>query len=261
LILGVAGQVGQMPDVYATSPYLAAVEREGRLTLAALMTPPHNLLLATPGEMTDEDFQQVAESLIAGGWQLSGITAERDNAQKAARLWEAGTGAGYEVHTRLRLYELRVVTPPAPASGRMRIAVKEDVRLLQDWCVAFQKEAVGSGGELDKIRMVAERRTLRGDVFLWEDECPVSMAVRTRRSLHGAVIGGVYTPPELRGQGYASACVAGMSQALLDAGDHFCALYTDLTNPTSNHIYQQIGYRPVNDWLDVQFVTWNKPAG
>jgi len=57
----------------------------------------------------------------------------------------------------------------------------------------------------------------------------------------------VYTPPEFRGRGYASALVAALSQAMLDAGYHFCTLFTDLANPTSNHIYQAIGYQPVCD--------------
>ncbi|MFN8562638.1 MAG: GNAT family N-acetyltransferase [Anaerolineae bacterium] len=66
-------------------------------------------------------------------------------------------------------------------------------------------------------------------------------------------IGPVYTPPELRGRGYASGCVAGMSQILLDTGRQFCFLFTDLRNPTSNHIYQVIGYEPVCDFTDYAF--------
>lgn len=54
-------------------------------------------------------------------------------------------------------------------------------------------------------------------------------------------------PPEQRGLGYARACVAGLSQQLLDRGFKYCFLFTDLRNPTSNHIYQQIGYRQVSD--------------
>ena len=72
--------------------------------------------------------------------------------------------------------------------------------------------------------------------------------------LNGIAIGGVYTPPESRGHGYASACVAALSQRQLDAGRAFCALYTDLANPTSNSIYQKIGYRPVRASAMVEFM-------
>ena len=64
---------------------------------------------------------------------------------------------------------------------------------------------------------------------------------------NGIRIGPVYTPPEFRGRGYASACVAAASQLQLDAGRRFCFLFADLSNPTSNHIYQEIGYEPVGD--------------
>ena len=73
------------------------------------------------------------------------------------------------------------------------------------------------------------------------------------RTPHGIRIGAVYTPPVLRGRGYASACVAAASQSQLDAGRTRCFLLTDLANPTANHIYQAIGYRPVRDigWVTI----------
>jgi predicted GNAT family acetyltransferase len=63
----------------------------------------------------------------------------------------------------------------------------------------------------------------------------------------------VYTPPEYRRRGYASASVAALSQSLLNQGHQFCFLFTDLANPTANHIYQDIGYQPVGDWHQYSF--------
>jgi hypothetical protein len=48
--------------------------------------------------------------------------------------------------------------------------------------------------------------------------------------------------------------VAGVSQYLLDSGRKFCTLFTDLANPTSNHIYQVIGYEPVCDVDEYKFI-------
>ena len=85
-------------------------------------------------------------------------------------------------------------------------------------------------------------------MFIWEDGGqPVCIAGFSGPTPHGIRIVSVYTPPELRGRGYASACTAALSQHLLDQGREFCFLFTDLSNPTSNHIYQEIGYRPVGD--------------
>ena len=65
-----------------------------------------------------------------------------------------------------------------------------------------------------------------------------------RRTGHrkGVRVGYFYTPPKLRGRGSASRIVAFLSQEMLDAGCAFCVLYTDLSNPTSNAMYQRVGY-------------------
>ena len=69
---------------------------------------------------------------------------------------------------------------------------------------------------------------------------------------NGIRVGYVYTPPGQRGRGYASALVAHVSQAQLDAGKRLCFLYTDMTNPTSNYIYQKLGYRRVAESIEVK---------
>jgi hypothetical protein len=99
-------------------------------------------------------------------------------------------------------------------------------------------------------RWIAGRgRTL----YLWEDGEPVSLCGVGGPTPNGIRIGPVYTPPASRGRGYASALVAAVSQAALDAGRRFCFLFTDAANPTANHIYQQIGYEHVRDVLVYDF--------
>jgi GNAT superfamily N-acetyltransferase len=60
-------------------------------------------------------------------------------------------------------------------------------------------------------------------------------------------IGPVCTPPPLRGRGYAGGATAAVSQAALDTGATQVVLYTDLANPTSNALYERLGYRPVEN--------------
>lgn len=96
-----------------------------------------------------------------------------------------------------------------------------------------------------------------GGVMLWEDALPertepVSLAAFGGATPNGIRIGPVYTPPDRRGRGYASALTAELTASLLAGGRRFCFLFTNLANPTSNSIYQQVGYRPVTDvdqWL------------
>jgi predicted GNAT family acetyltransferase len=97
-----------------------------------------------------------------------------------------------------------------------------------------------------------------GRLFFWDDSGPVSMAGLTRPTPHGISVSFVYTPPELRGRGYASAVVGRLSQRCLEEGRDFCTLYTDLSNPTSNSIYQRIGYRALADVTDLHFTDVKK---
>ena len=90
---------------------------------------------------------------------------------------------------------------------------------------------------------------------VWDNGQPVAMAAKVRPTRNGMTISLVYTPPEQRRHGYATACVAALSQQLLDEGWQFCTLFTDLANPTSNSIYQKIGYQPVADFNDYLFDT------
>jgi predicted GNAT family acetyltransferase len=85
-----------------------------------------------------------------------------------------------------------------------------------------------------------------GSVYLWEDSRPVSMAAHMRDTSDSAFIGMVYTPPHLRGKGYATACVAALSQRLLEDGYPSCALYADCANPHSNKIYRALGYEHIS---------------
>ncbi len=91
------------------------------------------------------------------------------------------------------------------------------------------------------------------DLFLWQDGEPVSMAAKARPTRHGTTVILVYTPPALRGRGYATACVASLSQTLLDSGRLFCTLFADRANPISNHLYERIGYRPIGSFTELTF--------
>ena len=95
----------------------------------------------------------------------------------------------------------------------------------------------------------------RQDLRIWQDERPVSMAVAQGETPNACRVGYVYTPPEARGRGYASALVAELSQRMLDSGLSFCVLYADLSNPTSNAIYQRIGYEAICDVRDIDIVS------
>jgi uncharacterized protein len=252
LILGIASRLVDMPEVHTEAAYMAVVEGEGVLRLAALMTPLRDLIFAAARAPIEADVRLIVQNLIDGGWQVPGVHAADASATLFAQVWEKLTGMTYKVEMSLRLFDLREVIPPRPTAGHLRLAEAGDLDVVVAWMNVFEEETVGRG-RLEVVRKLMRRRIDEGDVYLWVDGEPVSMSVVVRKSARGAVVGGVYTPTELRGKGYASACVAGLSQAQLDAGKEYCALFTDLANPTSNHIYQAIGYRPICDFKHFRF--------
>ncbi len=122
------------------------------------------------------------------------------------------------------------------------------------WLYQFHREATtGDHSTLEELRYEAQLKIQDRHFFLWDDGEPVALAGKTRPTPNGCCIGPVYTPLEFRRKGYATALTAALSQLLLDEGKQFTALFTDLANPTSNSIYQKIGYRPVCDLDEYRF--------
>ncbi len=136
----------------------------------------------------------------------------------------------------------------------MRLATDSDRSLLINWIKAFTEEAIGENESEPNYQDVCDRRLTQNSLYIWQNDVPVSMAGISGATPKGIKINAVYTPPEYRRKGYASSCVAALSKTLLDRGYKYCFLFTDLANPTSNSIYQKIGYKPVCDvsnyWFD-----------
>ncbi len=130
-----------------------------------------------------------------------------------------------------------------------------DLALVVCWVKAFQQEALRISLSDEEALSWSQARIDNGQVYFWvlPDGVPVSLIATTLPISRIISIAPVYTPPELRGHGYASRSVAALSQHLLDSGWQRCSLFTDLSNPTANSIYQQVGYRPVCDFHQYDF--------
>jgi uncharacterized protein len=184
---------------------------------------------------------------------VPGVLAPQEIARSFAEAWVTAAGGGYRLRMAQRVHELRTVQLPAGSvPGALRVATLADFEPVYNWARAFFQEALGEENP-DQVRLLVEQRLAAGDFVLWEDGKPVSMAMRTRPGGRGVSVSAVYTPPEQRRKGYATACVAALSRRLLASGYDYCALFTDLANPTSNDIYYQIGYRPVADFDEYRF--------
>jgi GNAT superfamily N-acetyltransferase len=215
---------------------------DGTVDGAALQTPPYPLLASVPpGSVASLIAMLAAERDLPAAVNLDAVSEE-----PFLSAWSAATGGTGEARMRQRLFRLEALVPPDPAPlGAARIAGPADSELLVDWFDAFARESDAVGGRSD--RAVAERLTHSG-LTLWEaGGRPVAMA-GTQVSVAGVVrLGPVYTPPAERRRGFGGAVTAAVSQAALAAGATDVVLFTDLANPTSNALYQRLGYRPVED--------------
>jgi len=252
LMLGVCGMLIEHPERYQEPPCLKTVSDEGGLVVAALMTPPHNLMVYHHRGDLHAGARALVESVFDEGWSVPGTVGPEEAAAVAAEAWMARTGRGSHLAQRLRAYKLSRLAIPLPEQGRLRLATEEDVDLVAAWRCGFEREIHGKTDEERSLRASLDRIQAR-DIFLWEDGRVVSLAMQNRPTRRGISVGLVYTPPELRGRGYATACVGELSRLLLASGWEFCALFADAANPTSNRIYQRIGYEPVCDYHEYRF--------
>ncbi|MEK7474105.1 MAG: GNAT family N-acetyltransferase [Candidatus Coatesbacteria bacterium] len=250
LVLGIATQLVARPDLIKASPFLAMIEEDGGLAGAAVMTPPHPLVISRTGAC---GIAELVDHLDAAGIRPPGVNGHAGTARMLAGLWGSRIGETPVPGMEMRIYELKAVIPPPAVPGRLREATPADEGLVARWRRGFIADAHLDAETEDRAREAAKRLIEEKRQFVWEDGVPRCMAVWSRPTAHGTCISGVYTPPEFRRQGYATSCVAALSRHLLDAGRRFTCLFTDQSNPTSNDIYMKIGYRPVCDLASFTF--------
>lgn len=233
------------------APVFGVLELGGQVRAAYFRTPPFRLTV-TP--LTPDEADALAAHLVALGHRLPGVIAVRETAEAFAAAWYRRTGVRGTVGQRQRLYRLGNLTVPQPVPpGRARVAGRGDREQLIRWYGEFI-EAVGDHAARDAAAW-ADSRIAYGGVTFWEGEdgSPVAMAGVTPVVAGQVRVAPVYTPAHLRGRGYAGAVTAAVSRAVLASGIREVLLFTDLANPTSNSLYQRIGYRAVADFAAYDF--------
>lgn len=224
---------------------------DGAVRAVFFRTPPHGICLTS---VTEEEADALAATLADAGHRFPTVSGERDTAAAFAGAWQRRTATVSRVELRQRLYRLAELTLPEPApAGRARVADAADRDLLVRWYEEFAAEVGGHPAQ--DAGAWADSRVSYGGITLWEtpDGVPVAMAGVTPEVAGQIRVAPVYTPPGLRGRGYAGAATAEVSRAARASGAAEVLLFTDLSNPTSNGLYQRIGYRPVADFAVYAF--------
>jgi predicted GNAT family acetyltransferase len=245
LPLGLATRLIGDPHAYGTDdPYLAVAEAVDEVVAVAIRTPPHNLILS------EVDDDRAVAALVADlrGTALPGVLGPVVAAGRFAERWATETGVRGRVQVAERIYRASEAHPPEDVPGSYRAYGAQDRDLVLAWLTAFVAESLPAGTPFDAEAALVRRLNERDAGFvIWEDGEAASLAGFGGVTPTGIRVGPVYTPPDLRGRGYASALVGELTARLIAGGRTFCFLFTDLSNPTSNSIYQRVGYRPVTD--------------
>jgi predicted GNAT family acetyltransferase len=226
------------------------LDDRGDVAYAGLRTPPWPLLTS---ELDPRHARELIEIWLAEDPELNGVNGVPDTARAIASAWTELTGGA----TRLRMSDAmhalaEVRDPPRRAPGALRVARLEERDLVVTWSRAFIVEARAGGGPGEAER-IADTRLAAGGILVWDDGGPACL-LGVAPPVAGVVrIGPVYTPPERRRRGYAGTAVAAASRRALEHGAARCMLFTDVSNPTSNKIYAEVGYERFGDWEEHVF--------
>ena len=220
----------------------AILSDSGEFIVAAVQTPPHNLALS---KMKSPDIGQLAETLVKHKFEFPGIVGPSDVTAAFAEQWTALTGRQFTEYMDQIIYMLKGRELLMPAvEGVLRFVVPNDVKLVTEWISAFSKSSLLKAEQISAkdAKLQAEELVKTGRMAFWTvNGKPVAQA-----SVSGtdrvARINRVYTDPEHRGHGYASALVAHLTKLQLDQGKKMSCLYADARNTKANSIYRKIGY-------------------
>ncbi|MEM9951945.1 MAG: GNAT family N-acetyltransferase [Chloroflexota bacterium] len=256
IIIGLLSRMIHQGETFDSKVFLGHVENADGEIVASTMMAGQGVILS---QIKDQDAIAVIVNAYAEHYEMvQDVVGEPDDSEEFARLWQQKRGHNYHTMMDYGYYQLEDVIQPNHVNGHSRLAEEDDFELLVNWLMQFN---IDTGLDVNPSREFAKKNIRRkleqpilGGIRIWmDDNQPVSMAAVTRELPNGGNISLVYTPKQYRGHGYASAITATVSQDVLDMGKSFSCLATDMSNPTSNKIYQAIGYQFVGYHRRIKF--------
>ncbi|PRX43545.1 putative GNAT family acetyltransferase [Prauserella shujinwangii] len=228
---------------------LVTAHDEGRLRAVLPWTRPLPVPVSgVPVEASRVVATAVAEMTTA----LGAVNGPRAEAEAFVSAWTGLTGASVTGDRTMILYELGELSDPRPVPGLFRFATSDEVDLVARWRRDFAAEALPWQPEDPDPAGTAATVITERTCGLWcVGGTPVATAQASRPECGMARISYVYTPPEHRGRGYGAAVSAAISRHLRHAGVAHVVLYADQANPTSNALYQRLGYRRILDFANL----------
>lgn len=230
------------------SPFLmATVIKNNDIGLVLLQTHPSQIILSKSVSFTSKEIHVIGEILSTTLREIPGLIGEKELTTDLAMYISNIRGIHASVVMDQKIYKLGKVKKKIKTNGKLRKTRENDHHIIKEWVFQFCNET-NQPLSLQEADKRATELINKGNLVVWEINGKlVSMANATRPTQSNITINYVYTPISERKKGYASDCVSAFTQSLLDRGYKTTSLYTDLSNPTSNKIYMQIGYEAIMD--------------
>lgn len=249
--------LGVLKSAEKTPLLMAVVKRDEEIVWAMLQTQPDKIILSKAASFSSDELPLIAERMHHEFESIPGLIGDRKLIVELSGYLSKLRGVAATVEMDQGLYKLEKVKGKIGSKGKLRALTEQEHILVKEWVYQFCKD-VNLPITMDEAGAKADELIRKGRLMGWEIGGEiVSMANATRPTERNITVNFVYTPIKHRKKGFASDCVAALSQMLLDQGYQTTSLYTDLSNPTSNKIYQEIGYEWVAD--SVVMVLEEKP--
>lgn len=250
LVLGVLQSLSEKDE----SPlFMATVIKDNEIGLVLLQTHPRQIILSKSVSFTSKEIHVIGEKLNNTIREIPGFIGEKKLTTELAMYISNVKGIQASVFMDQKIYKLEKVEKKTNTNGKLRRIIEKDHHTIKEWVYQFCYET-NQPISIEEADSKAKVMINKGNLVAWEVNGElVSMAYATRPTQNNITISYVYTPISERKKGYASDCVSAFTQFLLDRGYKTTSLYTDLSNPTSNKIYIQIGYEAIMDSIVILF--------
>ncbi|EPC8421170.1 GNAT family N-acetyltransferase [Bacillus wiedmannii] len=238
LMLGIL-QVAQEPT------FMGVAKRGEEIVIVFLQTEEKIQMIVATSEIPEVDIVKLAKEFSKVYPDIPGLIGNKKTVQRLAEEIAVLENKKTNVVMEQGVYALQQVKKKWTEDGAFREIGSDELPLIEQWIYQFCEDVrlptTKEEAKQTAHTLITNRRLFGLDV----DGKLVSVAAKTRPTTNNITVNFVYTPKEARKKGYASSCVAALSQRMLDEGYKTTTLYTDLANPTSNKIYQEIGYEQI----------------
>lgn len=214
------------------------------------------LIYSLNNENLDNKLKFLSEEINKVDNNLNGVNTEKEIAQKFSKFYCELSNKKFEEKMKLRILVLtKVKSGELNKNIIFRKAELKDKIILKKYIYDMIYETFATKKEENEIESIFHKALKTGFYIIENNGKIVSQAAVNANLINGKSLGYVYTPKEERNKGYCYNLMYRLCEDLLKNNENkFICLYTDDTNPISNHIYEKVGFERKMDCIEIDFL-------